>query len=55
MDFKTAAQLSALLSKDYADDFFRLLVNYKNISASEAASRINLHISTAQEVRSGSE
>jgi len=53
MDFKTAAQLSALLSKDYADDFFRLLVNYKNISASEAASRINLHISTAQDFLDG--
>jgi len=53
MDFKTAAQLSALLSKDYADDFFRLLVNYQNISASEAASRINLHISTAQDFLDG--
>ena len=53
MDFKTAAQLSTLLSKDYADDFFRLLVNYQNISASEAASRINLHISTAQDFLEG--
>jgi predicted transcriptional regulator len=49
MEFKKAARLGALLSKDYAEDFFRLLVNYQDISASEAASRLSLHIKTAQD------
>lgn len=49
MDFKTAASLGTLLSKDYAENFFRLLVNYQDISASEAASRLDLHIRTAQD------
>jgi hypothetical protein len=49
MDFRTAALLGSSLSKDYAEDFFKLLVNYQDISASEAASRLNLHIRTAQD------
>ena len=49
MDFKTAAESGTLISKDYAKDFITLLVNYQNISASEAASRLNLHIRTAQD------
>ncbi|MCB2178555.1 hypothetical protein KQH61_03985 [bacterium] len=53
MDFKTASQLSTYLSKDYAEDFFTLLVNYQDISASEAASRLNLHIRTAQDFLDG--
>ncbi len=53
MDFKSAAQLGAYLSKDYAKDFFELLVNYQDISASEAASRLGLHIRTAQDFLEG--
>ena len=53
MDYQTAAQLSAYLSKDYAEDFFKLLVNYQDISASEAASRLSLHIRTAQDFLDG--
>ncbi len=49
MDFKTAAKISSLLSKSFAEDFFRLLVIYQDISASEAASRLDLHIKTAQD------
>lgn len=49
MDFKTAARFGAYFSKGYAEEIFRLLVNYKDISASEAASRLNLHIQTAQD------
>lgn len=49
MDFKSSSKLGFYISKDYAEDFFRLLVNYKDISASEAASRLNLHIQTAQD------
>ncbi len=53
MDFKTAAKLSSYLSKDYAEDFFEMLVNYQNVSASEAASRLGLHIRTAQDFLEG--
>ncbi|UCF60652.1 MAG: hypothetical protein JSV37_12940 [Anaerolineaceae bacterium] len=49
MDFQTAATLGGHLAKTYAKDFFELLVTYKDISASEAASRLNLHIQTAQD------
>ena len=49
MDFHTAARYASLLSKDYAEDIFRLLVNYQAISASEVATRLNLHIKTAQD------
>ena len=49
MDFNKASQLGVSLSKDYAEDFFKLLVNYQDISASEAASRLSLHIQTAQD------
>ncbi len=53
MDFKTAAQLSFYLAKDYAEDIFRLLVNYQAVSASEVATRLNLHIKTAQDFLEG--
>ena len=53
MNFKTASQLGSLISKDYAENFFKLLVIYQDISASEAASRLNLHISTAQDFLEG--
>lgn len=49
MDFHTAAKYASLLSKDYAEDIFKLLVNYQAISASEVATRLNLHIKTAQD------
>lgn len=49
MDFSTAAKYASLLSKDYAEDIFALLVNYQTISASEVATRLNLHIKTAQD------
>jgi hypothetical protein len=49
MDFKKAAILGSYISKDYAEELFRLLVTYRDISASEAASRLNLHIKTVQD------
>jgi hypothetical protein len=49
MDFKKAAILGSYISKDYAENLFRLLVTYTNISASEAASRLDLHIKTVQD------
>ena len=53
MDFKTAATIGAYISKDYAEDFLELLVKYQDISASEAASRLGLHIRTAQDFLEG--
>ena len=53
MDFQTVSRLGGYLSKDYAEDFFKLLVNYQDISASEAASRLGLHIKTAQDFLEG--
>jgi len=49
MDFKQAAKLGSFISKDYAEELFRLLMNYNSISASEAASRLELHIKTVQD------
>jgi len=49
MDFTEARKLSSLLAKEYAESLFRLLMSYQDISASEAASRLNVHIQTAQE------
>lgn len=49
MTFKEAAILGSFIAKDYAEEFFKLLVNYRSISSSEAASRLNLHIKTAQD------
>lgn len=49
MDFSKAAILGSYISKDYAEGIFRLLMTYQNISASEAASRLNLHIRTVQD------
>jgi hypothetical protein len=53
MDFRTAAALGSLLSKDYAEDVFDLLVNYRTISSSEVANRLDLHIKTAQDFLEG--
>ena len=49
MDFRTAAKYGSILSKDYAEDVFALLVNYQAISATEVATRLDLHIKTAQD------
>lgn len=49
MNFKQAAILGSYISKDYAEDLFRLLTTYQSISSSEAASRLNLHIKTIQD------
>src|SRR5512136_321239 len=53
MDFQTAAKLGSLLAKDYSEDVFELLVNYRAISASEVAARLDLHIKTAQDFLEG--
>ena len=53
MDFSNASKLGSLISKEYARSFFRLLATYSDISASEAASRLDLHIKTAQDFLEG--
>jgi hypothetical protein len=49
MDFQSAQIVANLLAKPFARDILKLLVNYRDLSASEAASRLDLHIKTAQD------
>ncbi len=51
--FENLARLGSLVSKPFARQVFRLLVIYEDISASEAASRLDLHIKTAQDFLEG--
>ena len=53
MKFSELSKLGSLFSKGFAEDFFRLLVIYNDISASEAASRLDQHIKTAQDFLEG--
>ena len=52
-DSSKIALLGTLLSKKYARDLLRLLKAYQDISSSEAASRLNLHVQTVQEFLEG--
>lgn len=49
MTFEETALLGSFLAKDHARDILRLLYIYDSLSATEAASRLGLHIKTAQE------
>ena len=49
MNFEEAAKFGTYISKSFARDIFRLLNNYRDISASEAASRLGMHIQTVQD------
>lgn len=49
MDFKNTAKFGSFISKDYALPLFNLLVMYNTVSASEAASRLGIHIRTVQD------
>lgn len=49
MNFDDAARFGTYISKSFARDIFRLLNNYRDISASEAASRLGMHIQTVQD------
>jgi predicted transcriptional regulator len=53
MEFEEVSKIANFLSRDYAADFLRLLVVYKTISASEAASLLEIHIKTAQDFLDG--
>ena len=47
-DFEHAAKLGACLAKPYSAELFRLLASYRSVSASQAASRLELHVQTVQ-------
>jgi len=49
MDLKKAAIFGTYIAKDYAGDILRMLATYHDVSASEAASRLSLHIRTVQD------
>ena len=53
MLFLELQELCGWLAKSYASDILRLLRLYESISASEAASRLGLHIKTAQDILDG--
>ena len=48
-NMETIAILGTLLAKKYGKDLFKLLRVYQDISASEASSRLGLHVQTVQE------
>ncbi len=48
-EIKDISKVFTFLAKDYAENLLKILVNYTDISASEAASRLDIHIKTAQE------
>ena len=49
ISFQKAALFGNYISKSHAKDIFKLLYEYNDISASEAASRLGLHIRTVQD------
>jgi len=49
MKFEEAARFGNYISKSFSKDIFKLLNNYRDISASEAASRLGMHIQTVQD------
>ncbi|MFH1198087.1 MAG: hypothetical protein V1720_20465 [bacterium] len=48
-DFEKIKLFGSYISKEYSKELLRLLYLYKDISASEAASRVGMHIKTVQE------
>ena len=49
MNINEFTKLSTFFSRKFAQDLIVLLVQYKDLSASEAASRLGLHIRTVQD------
>ena len=49
MDLKKAAIFGTYIAKDYAEGILHMLATYHDVSASEAASRLSLHIRTVQD------
>jgi DNA-binding MarR family transcriptional regulator len=48
-DFDKIALFGSYIAKNYAPDILRVLYTYRDVSASEAASRLGLHINTVQD------
>jgi predicted transcriptional regulator len=51
--FESTQKLANLISREYCWEFFRLLYVYHDISASEAATRLEIHTKTAQDFLDG--
>lgn len=49
MDFETVRLTATLLSKPFAHDFMAIIAAYQSVSAAQVASRLGLHIKTAQD------
>lgn len=49
MNFDEVARFGNYISKTNSRDILKLLLNYRDISASEAASRLGIHIQTVQD------
>jgi len=49
MNIQKISRICTLFVRSFAGDMLQLLVKYEDISASEAASRLNIHIKTAQD------
>jgi predicted transcriptional regulator len=48
-DFDKIAAFGSYIAKNYAQEILKVLYRYKDVSSSEAASRLGLHINTVQE------
>jgi len=51
--FDKLALFGSYIAKNYARDILQVLYTYQDVSASEAASRVGLHINTVQEFLEG--
>lgn len=51
--FEKSQRLASFLAKDYCGRFLTLLIKYRDVSASEAASRLDIHVKTAQDFLEG--
>lgn len=49
MEYSLLSRFGSYISKEYSREIFKLLIKYSDISASEAASRLDLHIKTVQD------
>ena len=52
-DFDKIALFGSFIARSYARDILSVLYTYQDVSASEAASRLGLHINTVQEFLEG--
>jgi len=53
MAYEETARLCGWIARDFSLAMFRLLINYDGLSASQAASRLGLHVQTCQDFLEG--